>query len=200
VNSQEPSRPAGLSQNALQGRKRSLPDFVAHTLQPSQAYRQQAGLPCGMGSVIADKGDHVSFSGRIRAAMTRCSWPTKRDGRDIAVLVLRSKWAEFFKGKANAKTPSRPTFYDWLRHKEPKISPKNLFLLSDLLNVNARWLALNQGSMSKPITPDMEIQTVVDAWNNLSPAAREELVKEAEKLLRVQGTTSAASPFKTSTR
>jgi hypothetical protein len=139
----------------------------------------------------------TSFKGRIRAAMTRRGWTTSRDGRDIAVLVLMAKWAEFYKGKSSVRTPSRPTFYDWLKHKEPKIAPRNLFLLSDVLNVNARWLALNEGSMAKPIMAEMEAQELFDAWDNLGPAAREELIKEAQKLLRVQGTPTPASPFKT---
>lgn len=139
----------------------------------------------------------TSFKGRIRAAMSRHGWTTNREGRDVAVLVLMAKWAEFYKGKPSVRTPSRPTFYDWMKHKEPKISPKNLFLLSDVLNVNARWLALNEGSMAKPIFAEMEAQELFDAWDNLGPAAREELVKEAQKLLRVQGKPTPASPFKT---
>jgi hypothetical protein len=154
-----------------------------------------------MGRVTKGEGinpeDQVSFNGRIRAAMARRSWPTNRDGKDIAVVVLRTKWIEFFRSRKDVKTPSRPTFYDWFKHSKPKISPRNLFLLSDLLDVNARWLALNDSSMAKPIIPDMEIQSLIDAWNNLSPVAREELIQEANKLLRVQGTPSKAQPFKT---
>jgi hypothetical protein len=141
--------------------------------------------------------ERTSFKGRIRAAMSRHGWPTARDGRDIAVLVLRDQWEKYFKSKPSVVTPSRPTFYDWLKHKDPKISPRNLFLLSDVLNVNARWLALNEGSMAKPIMAEMEAQELFDAWDNLGPAAREELIKEAQKLLRVQGTATPASPFKT---
>lgn len=193
-------RPSALSRNALQAQRMSSPQVVAHALQVSQACRRNIGLASGMSNVgNGSGGDHVSFHGRIRAAMARHGWPTNREGKDIAVVVLRSKWAEFFKGRSDAKTPSRPTFYDWMKHRDPKISPKNLFLLSDLLNVNARWLALNTGSMAKPITQDMEIQRLVDAWLSLSPTAREELIKEADKLLRVQGT-SVASPFRTNSR
>jgi hypothetical protein len=136
-----------------------------------------------------------TFYGRIRAAMARHGWPTTRDGRDIAVVVLRSKWIEHYKKQPKVSTPSRPTFYDWLEHKDPKISIRNLFLLSDLLDVNARWLAMNEGSMAKPLMPDMDAQPLFDAWNHLNAAAREELIKEANKLLRVQGVPSAANPF-----
>jgi hypothetical protein len=171
-------------------------DIVSHELQKSQAWRQPRGL---QGDMRSNKGehaeDHMSFKGRIRAAMTRQGWPTSRDGRDIAVVVLRTRWKEHFKGIKDVTLPSRPTFYDWLGSDKPKISPRNLFLLSDLLNVNARWLATKDKGMSKPIYPDDEIQPLIDAWGALNPAAREELVREANKLLRVQGVPSAANPF-----
>lgn len=148
----------------------------------------------GMGGrEIAD--DLMSFSGRIRDAMTRRGWPTHRDGKDIAVVVLRTRWKEFFKGRPEIKIPSRPTFYDWLASREPKISIRNLYLLSDLLNVNARWLSIKEGSIAKPIFPTDEIQPLIDAWNNLSSEARDELIKEANRFLRIQGTTSPAYPF-----
>lgn len=141
--------------------------------------------------------DVMTFAGRIRDAMTTRGWPTQRDGKNIAPVVLRTKWKEFFKGRKDAPLPSRPTFYDWLDSKESRISIKNLYLLSDLLNVNARWLAIREGSMAKPIFPTDEIQPLIDAWNHLGEAARDELIKEANKLLRVQGTTSPAYPFQT---
>ena len=139
--------------------------------------------------------DHMTFAGRIRDSMIRKGWPVARDGKPIAVIVLRTKWQEFFRGRREAPVPSRPTFYEWLSATKARISPKNLFLLSDLLDVNARWLDLNQGSMSKPISPDDEIQALVDAWKHLSPTGREELLKDATKYLRVQGVTSPAYPF-----
>jgi hypothetical protein len=170
--------------------------IVRHGLQNCKPYRRPYGL---QGDMRSNKGehaeDHMSFKGRIRAAMTRQGWPTSRDGRDIAVVVLRTKWKDYFKGAKDAPTPSRPAFYDWLGSDKPRISPKNLFLLSDLLNVNARWLATRERGMSKPIYPDDEIQPLIDAWGALNPAAREELVREANKLLRVQGVPSAANPF-----
>lgn len=138
--------------------------------------------------------DLMSFSGRIRAAMTRKSWPVRREGKDIAVVVLRTRWRETYKGRP---APSRPTFYDWLKSREAKISIRNLYLLADLLDVSPRWLSIHEGSMAKLISPDDEIQPLFDAWQHLNPNARDELIKEANKLLRVQGTTSPAYPFQT---
>ena len=126
--------------------------------------------------------------------MTRQGWPPNRDGKDIAALVLMDRWEKHFKGR-KISVPSRPTFYDWTKHKDPKISPRNLFWLSDLLEVNARWLGFNEGSMAKPMEADEELQPLLDAWRHLKGPARAKLVREANDLLQVQGITSPAFPF-----
>ena len=170
--------------------------FVAHALQDCKSYRHNRAVRSVM---QAKKGegaeDHLAFKGRIRAAMTRKGWPTSRDGRDIAVVVLRTKWREYFKERKAIRTPSRPTFYDWLAHQEAKISPKNLFLLSDVLDVSARWLGLNEGPVQKPFFQEDEIQILLDAWPHLNDAARDELRKEVQKLLRIQGVRGPVNPF-----
>ena len=97
-----------------------------------------------------------------------------------------------------ALTPTRQTFYVWFKQSTAKITPDNLFLLADLLDVNARWLvfytAQNRDHMGKPLFPTPEMRRLLDSYAALGEAGREVLIEEATKLLRVQGP-SAANPY-----
>lgn len=133
----------------------------------------------------------MKFGGRILAAMMVKGWDIAR----APASLLRTKWDAHFRGKRNIRTPSRPVFYDWINADRPKIDSVNLFLLSDLLDVNPRWLAMNDVPMAKPFSPDADIKILLDAYDNISPAAREELITEANKLLRVHTAATRANPF-----
>lgn len=49
--------------------------------------------------------------------------------------------------------------------------------------------------MTKPFVPDPDIKIVIDAYQALEPDLRDELTREANKLLRLQGRTSKAKPY-----
>ena len=132
----------------------------------------------------------MSFQARIRAAMARKSWVAEPT-------VLLDKWEEKY---GTAATPSRQTFYSWFKATPPKIEPRKLFKLGELLDVNPAWLALESDHMAKPFTPGQDLQEFLDAYRHLGPKGREALVREASnearKLLDVQDEASVAKPYK----
>lgn len=137
----------------------------------------------------------VTFGGRVKMAMTQRGMDTLLR----AAPTLQRRWREHFKGKG-ISTPDRQMFYQWLAADRPRITPENLFRLSDCLDVNARWLALNDGSPTKPLFPDPDLKRLLDAWNAMKgPAAREELLRAAANILAIQGEPSAAHPFRSKT-
>lgn len=121
------------------------------------------------------------------------------DASERAAPSLQKRWKEHFRGKG-IKTPDRQVFYQWLSADKPRITPENLFHLCDCLDVNVRWLVFNEGAMTKPFFPDPELKRLLDAWGAMkTSAAREELLKEASRILAIQGEPSSAYPFKTKT-
>ena len=73
----------------------------------------------------------------------------------------------------------------------------NLFLLSDVLACNVRWLAIAQGEIAKPYTPTTDEQALLDAFRDLTPEAQGLLMTEIHKLLTVQLAATRANPFPT---
>ena len=127
-----------------------------------------------------------TFSGRIKGAMSQA-------GLDPEAKVLVKAWVKKYGTKHKV---SRTSVYKWFKAKEPKIDIPNLFYLSDLLDVNARWLALGAPySPAKPITPDPELKMLLDAYQTVSPEAKKEISDEANKLLRVHKAATRNTPF-----
>jgi hypothetical protein len=127
-----------------------------------------------------------TFSGRIKGAMSQA-------GLDPEPKVLVKAWAKKYGAKHKI---SRTSVYKWFKAKNPKIDIPNLFYLSDLLDVNARWLALGAPySPAKPISPDPELKMLLDAYQTISPEAKRELVAEGNKLLRVHKAATRNTPF-----
>lgn len=131
----------------------------------------------------------MTFSDRIKTAMQAKGWNPKPSD-------LMRQWNE----KYPKHEISRTTANEWMGAKKPKITPKNLFMLADLLDVNARWFALmgnaDRDSMTKPKFLDPDLRRVTDAYDALLPGFREDLVKEANRLLARQDEASKAHPFK----
>ena len=126
------------------------------------------------------------FNERIKAGMD-ARWSNHE------TTFLIKKWGEVY---GERRSPSRQAFYDWMKATSPKIDISNLYLLSDLLEVNARWLALGPPTpITKPFVPDDKIKVLIDAYKALQPDLQDELIKEAHKLLRLQAHISRAKPF-----
>lgn len=137
----------------------------------------------------------MTFGGRVRIAMTQRGI----DVIDRPAPALQKRWRDHFRG-TKVSTPDRQMFYQWLKADRARITPENLFCLSDCLDVNAKWLALNTGSPTKPVFPDPEMKSLLDAWEALKTStARDELQAYANKLLAIQGQPSPAHPFKVKT-
>lgn len=140
---------------------------------------------------IAEHKKVEHFNQRIKIAMqVRQIYPQ-------TPAELQRRWI----AKYGKKHPvSRQTFYDWFKSEKPKIAIPSLYALADLLDVNARWLALmphpELGQMTKPIFLTPDIKMLTDAYLALGPTGRDELIKQANRLLAIQGETSSAHPFK----
>lgn len=143
-----------------------------------------------MGGGQNEEEEPMTFKARITASMTRKTW-----GKDA--MTLREKWEEKY---GAAKTPSRQTFYAWLKADNPRIEPEKLFDLGELLDVNPAWLALKSDNMTRPITPGDDLSEFLDAYKHLNKEGREELMdeanREARKQLRIHKYGTAADPFK----
>ena len=154
---------------------------------------QTAALPYGVSVLLKPAPSlqsNMPFNERIKTAMTM-------RGLDPTPAALQKAWKAHF----GAKHPvSRQVFYDWFKAKTPKISPANLFCLSDILNVNSRWLCGWQhpvfGRVDKPFHADEDMKRLLDAYEALRPGFKEELIQQANKLLALQNEASAAYPFK----
>lgn len=89
----------------------------------------------------------------------------------------------------------RGTVHRWFKESSNAITPQLLYAVSDALSCNPRWLCSGKGSMApvKELTPD-EL-SVIQLWESLPQAAREEWVKQGVGLQRLTAGTSAANPF-----
>jgi hypothetical protein len=131
-------------------------------------------------TAVATDTEAATFSGRIKAGMMRV-------GMEAKPAVLMRAWKKRF---GERLTPSRPVFYDWFKAKTPRIDIANLYRLSDVLEVGARWLALGDSRyLSKAvISPDPELGSLIEIYNDLRPGFQDELRAHARELLRLQKT------------
>lgn len=111
-----------------------------------------------------------SFADRIRAACAQVAIPPK------APALMKAWEAKFGKDL----TPSRQAFYVWMRSDEPKITPPHLYKLADLLQVNARWLAINEGTPTRPIFPTVDEVELWQIFNKLTPTGKATVLKSAQ--------------------
>lgn len=90
---------------------------------------------------------------------------------------------------------NRQTVHRWVAG-EGDPTPELLFKLSDVLQCNARWLALGHPeSPVKPMTPTPEQAEVLDIFTRLPPAAQETWMTNGRDLLRLLTPASVNNPF-----
>lgn len=75
------------------------------------------------------------------------------------------------------------------------ISPANLFVCADALNVSARWLATGVGAITKEeaLTPDDAAALAI--FRTLPAKAREKWIRDGNELVELLSDRSAANPF-----
>lgn len=91
---------------------------------------------------------------------------------------------------------NRQTVHYWVSGQGDKLTPDLLFKLSDVLNVNARWLALGPpNSPVKPISPDPSRMELVQIFAALPQEAREQWVSNGRSLVKILSPKSKANPY-----
>ena len=88
----------------------------------------------------------------------------------------------------------RQTAHRWIQGAN-QLSPVNLFLCADALNVSARWLATGVGAVTREeaLTPDES--GVLAIFRNLPLKAREKWIRDGNELVELLSDRSAANPF-----
>lgn len=90
----------------------------------------------------------------------------------------------------------RQTISKWLNNETKDLELSNLYRLADLLDCNARWLALRDGVPQKPVEMDLEKKRVIDLYQALPSGVRVSWVSSGEALLAGSTNPSIAQPFK----
>jgi transcriptional regulator with XRE-family HTH domain len=90
----------------------------------------------------------------------------------------------------------RQTISKWLNNETKDLELSNLYKLADILDCNARWLALRDGVPQKPVEMDLEKKRVIDLYQALPKAVRASWVSSGEALLVGSTSPSVAQPFK----
>lgn len=72
-----------------------------------------------------------------------------------------------------------------------------LFKLGDFLGVNARWIALGDAPISRPMFPTPDEADLLEAFRSLPEQAQDELLSKAHEYQRVAGKTTptTANPY-----
>lgn len=125
----------------------------------------------------------MSLLGRIRMAMAWKGWDKDEFARQI---------------KIRRPNMHRQTVHKWFDDEVEHLSLKNLFLVSDVLDCNPRWLGLREGEPQKPVELDLEKNKVLQLYDALSnhPNVRDAWIKHGGELLQVSTGQSVAQPFK----
>lgn len=93
---------------------------------------------------------------------------------------------------------SRASVSDWESGKIKNLRLPNLFKLADVLELNARWLSLGEGSPVKRFMGDEEEHDLIDLFRGLQPKTRADLLATARSLHTKDNTTpTKRSPYPT---
>lgn len=156
------------------------------------------------GAIVPRTGQSVNRPGRqghyTRADMTAAA-PRQPAGHDETSLAGRIRIAMATQGigsqseLARRMKVNRQTVHKWLNGEVHSLESALLFRLSDVLNVNPRWLALHAGSPIKRREMTEETLQLVELYEALAPALRDAWVSSGNALLVGNEKPSKASPF-----
>jgi transcriptional regulator with XRE-family HTH domain len=122
--------------------------------------------------------DEMTLAGRIRIGMAAKGIKTPSE-------LAR---------KLNIK--NRQTTTKWLNGEVTSLDPDMLFRLSDLLNLNPRWLLNREGDPAPLREFSPEDRRVLDLYAALPKKIKNVWVKNGDELLEATGETSISQPFK----
>lgn len=88
----------------------------------------------------------------------------------------------------------RQTAHRWMTGAN-QLSPQNLFVCADALNVSARWLATGVGAITREeaLTPDESAALAI--FRTLPAKAREKWIRDGNELVEMLSDRSAANPY-----
>ena len=111
----------------------------------------------------------------------------KAEGNKLFTLGERIAAARIMKGwtqaELSAKTGlTRATVSDWERNEIQNLRMPNLFKLAEVLDVNAKWIGINQGPMHRRAINDEQEYELLTLYRTLRAEARLALLSVAKSM------------------
>src|SRR5690349_20155979 len=138
--------------------------------------------PAAHSVVKQHEGDDMTLLGRIKIGMAWKGWDQDE-----------------FERQLRTKRPNlhRQTLNKWFTEEVESLRPTFLFLVSEVLDCNPRWLALREGEPHKQPELGLEQLKAIQIYNALkkNQKALDKWLREGGEYIEMLGETSVAQPF-----